>query len=97
MVDDAVARAQTASSTPDEAAESPEDASARQNVPASLARFRSCRWHAPQDDGTAEYCSHPEVQPYAGRNGFNAESWCPECEFYKARRSAHRRDADFDY
>lgn len=95
MVDDAVAPARTASSTPDEAAESPEDASVPQDA-AAVARFRSCRWHAGLD-GTAEYCSHAEVQPYAGRNGFNAESWCPECAFYKARRSARRRDADFDY
>ena len=85
MVDDAVAPTPTAPIAP-----LPEDAAA------AVARFRSCRWHA-GEDGTAEYCSHAEVQPYAGRNGFNAESWCPECAFYKARRNARRRDADFDY
>ena len=94
MVDDAVAPTPTA---PDEAAEPQDEAPLPEGAAAAVARFRSCRWHAPQDDTTAEYCSHPEVQPYAGRNGFNAESWCPECEFYKARRSARRRDADFDY
>ena len=85
MVDDAVAPTPTAPIAP-----------LREDAAAAVARFRSCRWHAGQD-GTAEYCSHPEVQPYAGRKGFNAVSWCPECAFYKARRNARRRDADFDY
>lgn len=96
MVDDAVAPAPIAPHAPDDAAESTAEAAAPEDVPASVVRFRSCRWHT-QPDGSAEYCAHPEVQPYAGRNGFNAESWCPECAFYKARRSARRRDADFDY
>ncbi len=87
MYDDAVAPA--VATTPDQAA--PPD-----EAPPAVTRFRSCRWHE-QKDGAAEYCSHPDVLPYAGRNGFNAEAWCLECTFYKARRNARKRDADLDY
>jgi hypothetical protein len=64
----------------------------------ALARFQSCRWQAKPDHATP-YCSHRDVQPYAGTTGFNAEAWCPECEFYKLRRTARkpRRDDDYDY
>ena len=85
MLDDAAGPA--APPAPDQAAP-PEEAPA-------VARFRSCRWHE-QKDGTAEYCSHGDVLPYAGRNGFKPEAWCPECSFHKARRKARRRDADLD-
>lgn len=66
----------------------------------AVARFRECRWHDATDDGT-EYCRHGDVLPYAGRNGFSAQAWCPDCTFYKARRKASRRDLgeldDFDF
>ena len=75
----------------------PDDGPSPQEAPhPAVVRFRSCRWHQ-QRDGTAEYCSHPDVLPYAGRNGFTAEAWCPECDFHKVRRNARRRDADLDY
>ena len=63
---------------------------------AAVARFRACRWHD-ETDG-AEYCKHPEVLPYAGRNGFSPPAWCPDCTFYKARRKTRKRDdfADLD-
>ena len=77
-----------APSTRDERAPAPEDP--------ALVRFRACRWHAAVD-GAAEYCSHRDVLPYAGRNGFSPHAWCPDCTFYKTRRRTRKRDdADLD-
>ncbi len=59
----------------------------------AVARFRACRWHD-ELDGGSEYCRHGEVLPYAGRNGFKPQAWCPDCTFYKARRKARARDLD---
>ena len=74
-----------------------DDAVAPPGAPEEAAtRFRTCRWRE-QKDGEAAYCSHQDVLPYAGRNGFNAEAWCPECAFFKARRNARRADAELDY
>ena len=64
--------------------------------PPAVVRFRTCRWHDGEDE-SAEYCSHGEVLPYAGRNGFKPEAWCPECSYHKVRRHARKRDADLDY
>ena len=58
----------------------------------ALTRFTSCRWHATQDNGGAAYCSHRDVQPYAGKNGFNPQAWCIECEFFKVRRTVKKRN-----
>ena len=60
-------------------------------------RFQSCRWSV-ADDGPP-YCANPEVLPYAGKGGFNAESWCLDCALYKLRRKAskRRRRDDFPY
>ena len=93
MFDDAVAPA--APTAPPEATP-PEEESVQAEASPAVTRFRSCRWHE-QKDGAAEYCSHPDVLPYAGRNGFHAEAWCPECTLYKARRNARKRDPDLDY
>lgn len=62
----------------------------------ATSRFQSCRWQVAPDHG-APYCSHRDVQPYAGVCGFNAEAWCPECVFYKVRRTARKRARDEDY
>jgi len=60
-------------------------------------RFKSCRWHA-TNERKAAYCSHGDVLPYAGMNGFKAGAWCLDCTFFKVRRSVKRRDAKmFDY
>jgi hypothetical protein len=32
------------------------------------------------------------VLPFAGKEGFNADSWCLECGFYKLRRTPKKRD-----
>jgi hypothetical protein len=53
-------------------------------------RFRSCRWRATPDQG--EFCTHRDVLPFAGKEGFSADSWCLECAFYKLRRTPKKRD-----
>ena len=49
-------------------------------------RFKSCRWHETQDNGSA-YCGNRDVLPFAGKNGFNPDAWCPECKLYKLKRT----------
>lgn len=63
-------------------------------VPASAAveRFRSCRWRRPPENGQPECCGHRDVLPLTGANGFDPEAWCPECAFYKLRRTPKKRD-----
>ena len=63
----------------------------------TLNRFKSCRWHATQE-GAEAYCSHRDVLPYAGMNGFVPEAWCHDCTFYKVRRTVKKKpDQQFDY
>ena len=57
-------------------------------------RFRSCRWRATPDAG--EFCTHRDVLPFAGKEGFNADSWCLECAFYKLRRTPKKREREQD-
>ena len=60
------------------------------------AKFKSCRWHETQEAG-APYCSHRDVLPFAGKNGFSSDAWCPECEFFKVKRTVKKRAAtDYD-
>lgn len=89
--DDAVTPAAT------DAPAAPHDAPAQES--AAFARFRSCRWHQPKENGSAEFCTHREVKPYAGTAGFDADAWCPDCQYYKLRRSPKKRQAtdDFSY
>ena len=74
------------SSAPDAAAPA---ADAIVVAPAVL-KFKSCRWRCDPDDG--EFCTHRDVLPFAGKNDFKADSWCPECAFYKLRRTPKKRD-----
>ncbi len=53
-------------------------------------RFKSCRWRATPEQG--EFCTHRDVLPFAGKEGFSAESWCLECGFYKLRRTPKKRE-----
>ena len=68
-------------------------APATSDVPQSgaLVRFRSCRWMQPAENGNTAFCTHREVKPYAGMSGFDAEAWCPECQYYKLRRTPKKR------
>jgi hypothetical protein len=40
------------------------------------------------EDG--EFCTHRDVLPYAGKEGFKPESWCPECPYFKLKRVARK-------
>jgi hypothetical protein len=75
------------------ASPSPEAAPAPQGdvlaAPAVM-KFKSCRWRCAPEDG--EFCTHRDVLPFAGKNDFKADSWCPECAFYKLRRTPKKRD-----
>ena len=62
----------------------------------AVERFKSCRWRCAPDDGA--FCTHRDVLPFAGKEGFTADSWCPECSFYKLRRTPKKRERlDFTY
>ena len=56
----------------------------------AVMKFKSCRWRCAPEDG--EFCTHRDVLPFAGKNDFKADSWCPECAFYKLRRTPKKRD-----
>jgi hypothetical protein len=60
---------------------------------AAVARFKSCRWRRPPEDGP-ECCGHRDVLPLAGASGFDPEAWCPDCAFYKLRRTPKKRSPD---
>ena len=55
-------------------------------------RFSSCRWQQPKEEGNAAFCTHREVKPYAGTTGFDADAWCPDCQYYKLRRAPKKRN-----
>ena len=61
---------------------------------AAVMKFKSCRWRRPPEDGP-ECCGHRDVLPIAGTS-FNPEAWCPDCEFFKLRRTPKKRSPD-DY
>jgi hypothetical protein len=63
---------------------------------AAVLKFKSCRWRADPEAG--EFCTHRDVLPFAGKTSFKADSWCPECSFYKLRRTPKKRErADYMY
>ena len=65
-------------------------ASAVPAASAAVEKFQSCRWRATPDQGA--FCTHRDVLPFAGKEGFVADSWCPECSFYKLRRTPKKRE-----
>jgi hypothetical protein len=73
----------------------PQPAAARADVtPASPAqeKFLSCRWRRPAEAGGVDCCGHRDVLPMAGTTGFQAEAWCTDCGFYKAKRAPRKRE-----
>lgn len=76
---------------------SPETPSSPQPESPSFARFRSCRWHQPKENGNTEFCTHREVKPYAGTAGFDPDAWCGDCQYYKLRRSPKKKQPGEDY
>ena len=68
----------------------------RRSLSPAVEKFKSCRWRATPDVG--EFCTHRDVLPFAGKEGFVADSWCPDCAFYKLRRTPKKRERlDFSY
>ena len=63
---------------------------------AAVIKFRSCRWRRPPEDGT-ECCGHRDVLPIAGTNSFDAEAWCPDCTYFKLRRTPKKREDSYRY
>jgi len=61
-------------------------------VSAAVGRFHSCRWRRAAENGTPECCGHRDVLPMTGTGGFDAEAWCPECAYYKLKRTPKKRD-----
>jgi len=62
-------------------------------VSEAVTKFKSCRWRRPPEDGP-ECCGHRDVLPIAGSSGFDPEAWCPDCSFYKLRRTPKKRSPD---
>jgi hypothetical protein len=62
---------------------------------AAVMKFKSCRWRRPPEDGP-ECCGHRDVLPMAGASGFDPQAWCPDCSFYKLRRTPKKRSPE-DY
>ena len=62
----------------------------------AVERFRSCRWRRPPEDGI-ECCTHRDVLPMAGSNGFNPDAWCPGSEHCTAKRAPRKRQEREEY
>ena len=62
------------------------------SLSAAVIKFKSCRWRRPPEDGP-ECCGHRDVLPMAGTS-FNPEAWCPDCQFFKLRRTPKKRSPD---
>lgn len=76
----------------------PDAPAAQPDAPAASAavmKFKSCRWRRPPEDGP-ECCGHRDVLPMAGATGFDPQAWCPDCTFYKLRRTPKKRSPE-DY
>jgi hypothetical protein len=63
-----------------------------QNASPAVARFVSCRWRKAAEDGVPDHCTHRDVLPMAGKEGFSADSWCEDCSLYKAKRMPRKRE-----
>ena len=80
----------------EETASTPVEPGIAPTVDPAVVKFRSCRWRAQPEDG--EYCTHRDVLPFAGKEGFKPESWCPDCAFYKLRRTPKKRErSEYSY
>jgi len=62
------------------------------DTPPSVVRFLSCRWRKPTEDGIPDHCTHRDVLPMAGKEGFRPDSWCADCSLYKAKRMPRKRE-----
>jgi hypothetical protein len=69
-----------------------ESSTAQSAVSEATIKFKSCRWRRPPEDGP-ECCGHRDVLPIAGTS-FNPDAWCPDCAFFKLRRTPKKRNPD---
>ena len=60
-------------------------------VSEAVIKFRSCRWRRPPDEGP-ECCGHRDVLPIAGSTSFDPQAWCPDCAYFKLRRTPKKRE-----
>jgi hypothetical protein len=88
---------EAAATSPAPAAAAPAPVSSDNPQSAAFVRFGSCRWQQPAEDGNAAFCTHREVKPYAGTTGFDADAWCPDCQYYKLRRAPKKREPRDEY
>jgi hypothetical protein len=63
---------------------------------AAVQRFQTCRWRKATEAGVVDHCTHRDVLPMTGTTGFEADSWCAECGFYKIKRTPRKRQAPED-
>jgi len=79
--------------TPDATAQPHAAAQPHAVAPVSVAmqRFQNCRWRNLPENGSPDCCSHRDVLPLTGTRGFDPEAWCPDCRFYKLRRTPKKR------
>ena len=82
---------ESAAPSPDQGATAAAPAATETPLSPAFARFRSCRWQQPIENGSPEFCTHREVKPYAGTTGFDPEAWCGDCQLYKLRRAPKKR------
>jgi hypothetical protein len=61
---------------------------------AGTERFHTCRWRKPAENGLPDHCTHRDVLPMAGTAGFVPDSWCIDCQFYKAKRTPRKRQEE---
>lgn len=66
--------------------------STQDNLSPAVTRFQSCRWRKAAEDGIPDHCTHRDVLPMAGKDGFNPDSWCEDCSLYKAKRTPRKRE-----
>ena len=88
----------TPSPTPDSAATGATGDTAAPSVDTpgvseAVMKFKSCRWRRPPEDGPG-CCGHRDVLPIAGTTSFDPAAWCPDCTFYKLRRTPKKRSPD---
>ncbi len=90
VVDDPTGRIHPAPE-PSASQEHAEDPGGLVQVSSAVQRFQACRWRRPPENGMPDCCTHRDVMPLTGAKGFDPEAWCPECGFYKLRRTARKR------
>jgi hypothetical protein len=66
-------------------------------VSAAQTRFVTCRWQRAAEGDAPACCGHRDVLPMAGTTGFNPESWCADCAYFKVKRAPKARPPASNY